>query len=91
MKIVELNGKKVITSDGAVLGEVEGADLEASRWQITHLYISLSDAGLNELGFKKPFMGKVVVCLPVLMVKSLGEVFSLNQSIHEIKNLKECH
>jgi hypothetical protein len=42
------------------------------------------------LGFKRPFLGKVVVCLPVSAVKSYQDTAILNKSLQELKDLKEC-
>ncbi len=70
VKVSKLNGKKVITEDAFTLGEIAGAEVDTSDWQITHLHISLTDEATKELGFKKPFLGHLTVCLPVTLVKA---------------------
>jgi len=85
----KLVGKRVIGANAYILGEVTGADVDAEKWQITHLHVSLAEEATRELGFKKPFLGSVVVCLPVNLIQATGDVISLNKSINELRNLVE--
>jgi len=83
----KLVGKRVIGANAYVLGEVTGADVDTEKWQITHLHVSLAEEATRELGFRKPFLGSVVVCLPVDLIQATGDVISLNKSIKELRNL----
>ncbi len=89
-KMNELMGRKVITTDAFTLGEVTEAEVDTSNWQITHLHVGLADESTKQLGFKKPFMGRVGVCLPVSIVKAFGDVITLSKSMKEMSNLPEC-
>ena len=51
--------------------------------------MSLTDEATRELGFKKPFMGSVTVCVPVSIVQAVGDVITLNKGIKELKDLVE--
>jgi sporulation protein YlmC with PRC-barrel domain len=90
MKISKLDGMNVITSDAYTLGEVDGAHADTETWNITHLDVELNKEATVELGYKKPFLGSITVCLPVNAVAKVGDVITLNQSLLELKNLKEC-
>ena len=90
MKVSKLNGMKVITANAVTLGEIDGAHANTSTWQITNLDISLTKETVKELGFKKPILGSVSVCLPVSEVKSVGDVITLKHTLQSFKNLKEC-
>jgi sporulation protein YlmC with PRC-barrel domain len=90
MKVSKLNGTQVITADAYVLGEVDGAEVSPDEWNITHLDVNLYREATEELGFKKPFLGSMKVCLPVTIVKEFGDVITLNVPLQELKNLKEC-
>ena len=90
MKIAKLNGMNVITSDAYTLGEVDGAHADINTWNITHLDVELTKEATLELGFKKPFLGSLTVCLPVNAVKKVGDVITLNKTLMDLKNLKEC-
>ncbi len=85
----KLIGKKVIGVNAYMLGEVTGADVDTTKWQITHLHVSLTDEATRELGFKKPFLGSVIVCLPIGLIQATGDVVSLNKSVEELKNVVE--
>lgn len=90
MKISKLNGMNVITADAYTLGEAAGAHAEINRWTITHVDVDLTKEAAEELGFKKPLLGALTVCLPVNAVKKVGDVITLNKSMADLKNLKEC-
>ena len=90
VEITRLFWKKALTSDNFVLGEVESAELDRNTWQITNLYIGLTDEATREIGFKRPFLGKVVVCLPVAEVQKIQENTILNKTMEELRNLKQC-
>jgi sporulation protein YlmC with PRC-barrel domain len=38
-----LNGKKVVGTEGNILGEVDGIDIDLSVWKTTAFYVILSD------------------------------------------------
>lgn len=90
VEITRLFWKKAFTADSFELGEVHSADLDLNTWQITSLYINLSDEASKALGFKQPFLGKVTVCLPVSTVKSITDTALLNQTLEELRSLKQC-
>ncbi len=90
LRVNHLNGLEVITVDAFNIGEVDGAEADTGTWQITHLAVELTKEAAKELGFKKPILGSVSVCLPVTKVNKIGHVVTLNQSLHELKNLEEC-
>jgi len=81
---------KVITANAYTLGEVDGAHVDTDTWTITHLDVGLTKEATRELGFKKPMLGSMSVCLPITVVKNFGDVITLNKSLQEFKNLKEC-
>jgi sporulation protein YlmC with PRC-barrel domain len=82
-------GKRVLGANAYMLGEVTGADIDIGKWQVTHLHVSLADDAVRKLGYKKPFMGSVVVCLPVELIQAVGDVITLNKGINELKNVVE--
>jgi len=91
VEITRIFWKKTLTSDNFVLGEVESADLDMNTWQVTSLFVSLSDEGSKKLGFKHPYLGKVMVCLPTSAVKSVAaDKVVLSQTLEELRNLRQC-
>jgi sporulation protein YlmC with PRC-barrel domain len=87
-----LNGKKVIGTEGFILGEIEGVDVDAVTWHATTLYVSLSDQAAAGLGIKKYFLSKTMICLPTRVVKSVGDVITLSEPLSSLQEIaaKEC-
>jgi sporulation protein YlmC with PRC-barrel domain len=90
VEISRLFWKKAFTSDAVLLGEVESAELDMNTWQVTNFYVGLTDEATKKLGFKRPYLGKVVVCLPVSAIKSFKDTALLNKTVDELRSLKEC-
>jgi sporulation protein YlmC with PRC-barrel domain len=90
VEITRLFWKPAVTSDGFVLGEVQSAELDMSNWQIINLFVALSEEASKKMGFKHPYLGKVMVCLPVSTVESAGDKVMLNKTIEELKTLRQC-
>ena len=90
VEISRLFWKKAYTSDNFLLGEVESAELDMNTWQVTNLYVGLTDEATKKFGFRHPFLGKIVVCLPVANVKTFQDTAILNKTMTELKELKQC-
>jgi sporulation protein YlmC with PRC-barrel domain len=86
----ELNGRKVVTTDAYSLGEVDGIEFDVQKATITHLRVELTKEAANELRFKKPFMGSVIVCIPLNFIQAYGHVINLNIPLSQVKSLREC-
>lgn len=84
-----LDGKSVVGTEGYILGEVDGVDIDIKTWRASTFFVSLSDEAISELGFKKPFIGKVTMCLPTKLVKAVGEVITLKEPVRNLKNIAE--
>ncbi|MCL4429659.1 MAG: hypothetical protein M1167_02790 [Chloroflexi bacterium] len=90
VEITRLFWKNAYTSDGFVLGEVQSAELDMSNWQIINLFVALSEEATKKFGFKHPYLGKVIVCLPVSTVESITDKAVLNKTIEELRTLRQC-
>lgn len=90
VEITRLFWKRAYTADNVFLGEVESADLDMASWQVRNLFVALSDAAIEAFGFRHPYLGKVIVCLPVSAVKTLSDTAVLNQTLEELRSLKQC-
>jgi len=89
VRVSEINGKKVITTDAFNVGKVSGAEMD-DQWKITHVHVDLSKEATNELGFKKPVLGHVTICLPVKVIQGLGDVITLSKTREGLKGIPEC-
>ena len=89
VKVSELDGKKVITTDAFDVGKVSGAEMDEG-WRITHIYVELSKDATMELGFKKPVLGHITICLPIDLIQGLGDVITLNKARQGLRGIPEC-
>ena len=85
-----LDGKKVVSAKGYVVGVIEGLDVEFSNWQVTGLQVGLTDDAATELGFKRPLLSKVVVIIPSEVVDDVGNFVTLDKAIEDLTSLVEC-
>jgi sporulation protein YlmC with PRC-barrel domain len=90
MSTAKIEGKKVVSEKGYVVGEVEALDVEVSNWQVTGLQVGLTDEAATELGFKRPVLSKVAVIIPSSAVDAIGNFVTLDKSIENLKSLVEC-
>jgi sporulation protein YlmC with PRC-barrel domain len=86
----KIEGKQVIGAKGYVVGEVEGLDLNLDNWQVTGLQVALSEDATLKLGFKKPFLSKVVVIIPSSVVNHVNNFVFLNEALESLESIVEC-
>ena len=89
-KSTELKGKRVVGAKGTAIGEIEGFDVELNSWQVTGLEVGLTDDAATELGFKRPFLSKVVIIIPTKIVNLVGNFVTLNEDVKNLESLVEC-
>jgi sporulation protein YlmC with PRC-barrel domain len=87
----KLHDKNVIDSKAQIVGDAAGIEIDVSGWKVTHLCINLSDDAIEALGYKKPFIGKVLIDVPIDTIEKVSDVIVLKQSLAEIKNQIERH
>ncbi len=88
--VSKMNGVSVITANSYTLGEVEGANVDTSSWKMTHVKVGLSDEATRELGYSKPFLGSLKICLPVESIAGYGDVITLKKTLMDLKGSAEC-
>ena len=88
MKASKINGLEVITSDAYDFGEVDGTHINEKTWMTTHLDVDLTKEAADELGLRVPLLGSVTVSLPIMLVKQVADVITLNRSLSELKTLQ---
>ena len=92
MRPSQLGGKDVIDLNAHILGEVYGIEFDETNWSVTHLCVSLSDWGIETLGYEKPrFLGKVIIDLPTSFIHSVSDVVTLNATTQALKDRTSFH
>ena len=90
VSLKDLNGRNVVTTDAYSLGAVDGIEFDVEKATITHVRVELTKEAANELKFKKPFMGSVIICIPLANIQAYGHVINLNIPLAQVKSLREC-
>jgi len=86
----KIEGKKVVSERGNTVGNVEALDVDLNNWKVTGLQVGLTDEAATELGFKRPFLSKVVVVIPVEAVAEVENFVTLDKRVEDLKSLVEC-
>lgn len=89
MRVEQIEGKGVIDSEARVLGYVSGIEFEIRNWKITHISVKLSDNAIEDLGYKKPRLGSIVVNVPIETINAVRDVITIDRGIKELKNVVE--
>lgn len=89
MNPLALKAKKVVGTEGYILGEINDLHVDFDKWQATAFYVILSNEAAEELDMKKPFLRKVMVCLPTELIEAVGDVVTLNEPISNLKDIAE--
>jgi sporulation protein YlmC with PRC-barrel domain len=90
MKYSKIDGMKVYSSDSFYVGDVIAAEINIQKWEITHFQIELSDDIIKRLGYKKPLLGRISICIPVGYIKTVGDVITIDRTLKELEKLPEC-
>lgn len=88
----KLEGMQIISSKAHFLGELSGVEIKTNNWQVSHLYVKLDKEAAVKLGYKKRF-GSSKICIPVSIVKAVGELITLDASLEDLQNsyeITEC-
>jgi sporulation protein YlmC with PRC-barrel domain len=89
----KLEGMQIISSKAHILGELTGVEIKTNNWQVTHLYVKLDKEAAIKLGYKKRF-GSSKICIPVSIVKAVGELITIDASFEDLQNsfeITECN
>ncbi|MGA2681321.1 MAG: hypothetical protein ABSF44_05910 [Candidatus Bathyarchaeia archaeon] len=90
LETVKVEGKKVVSPSGFVVGEVEGLDVNFSDWHVKGMQVALTNEAAMELGFNRPFLSKVVVLIPRSAIGEIENFVTLDKGMENLKSLVEC-
>jgi len=89
-----LRGKKVIGVKGALIGEVDGVEIDLEDWKVSHFRVHLSEDVAKQLGYRTGLissrMSKPIISLPVQAIDHVGDVITVKNEIRELKDLEHA-
>ena len=87
MRVSNIYGMYVLTSDGEKIGEVLDIQVDTDSWKLTKLILKPSDKIAKEFGLKKRFRGSKPVEMEVNVIKSIQDVIMLSLDSKEFRKM----
>ncbi len=87
MRVSNIYGMYVLTSDGEKIGEVLDIQVDTGSWKLTKLVLKPSDKIAKEFGLKKRFRGSKPVEMEVNVIKSIQDVIMLSLDSKEFRKM----
>jgi sporulation protein YlmC with PRC-barrel domain len=84
----EVIGLEVVTTKAQIIGKVAGAKIDTKTWMIKFLNVKLTGDAAVSLGMKKRFRSSKI-CVPVGMVKAVGQLVTISRSLEELESSQE--
>ncbi len=81
-------GLDVVTSGAKIIGQVKGAKLDTTSWEIKFLNVKLTGEAAESLGMKKRFRSSKI-CIPVSMVQAVAHVVTISRTVEELESSQE--
>ena len=80
-----LKGKMIFTSEGLSIGKVMRFELDPVLWKVRSIVAEVGDTATEPLGLKKSIMRRNEIMIGKELVKSVGDVITLNVTIVMLK------
>jgi sporulation protein YlmC with PRC-barrel domain len=81
----QLIGRRVVSQDGHLLGEVSDIVIDTGTWQVIQLAVRLRRSALGAFRLKKPIFGTHTIRLAAGDVSGVGDAVVLRHRREEIK------
>jgi sporulation protein YlmC with PRC-barrel domain len=81
----QLVGRRVVSQDGHVIGDVASLVVDTESWRVIELGVKLERKALEPLHLKKPVLGTHTVRLPIDDVSGLGDALVLRSRLDELR------
>ena len=73
----ELSGKRVVSQDGRVIGEIESLHIDVETWKVIALGVKVRKDVLDELSLRRPFLGTQVIRIPAEQISGASDTVVL--------------
>ncbi len=90
MRLEELKGKGVLSSDGSYVGEVDGAIL-SGKWNIDNICVKVEKDVSEALGERRPLFFSHHKDIKTKFVDVIGDKVILNKTLMDLKNNVSDH
>ena len=80
----DLNGKRIVTQDGRVVGEIESLLIDVQTWRVAELSVKVRKEVLEELKLKRPFIGTQIIRIPTEQISGTSDQVVLKPGFSEL-------
>lgn len=82
-----LEGRRVVSSDGMLLGTVDAVLLDLATWNVHSFRMKVDKAACTVLGMRKGIFAKVVTGISTVNVETVTENVNLNVTAEQVRGL----
>ena len=85
ISLSSMKGKTIFTSEGMSVGEVLRFEVDPALWKVRSVVADVIDTAMEPLGLKKAMMRPTEILIGKELIKSVGDVITLNVTIQMLK------
>lgn len=85
MSASQLKGRRVVTQDGLVLGDVSDVVFDTDSWQVIELEVRLRRKSFELLGLEKPVLGTRTIHVTADLVAGVSDALVLKPRLADLR------
>ena len=85
MSASQLKGRRVVTQDGLVLGDVFDVVFDTDSWQVIELEVRLRRRSFEALGLQKPVLGTRTIHVTADLVAGVSDALVLKPRLADLR------
>jgi sporulation protein YlmC with PRC-barrel domain len=85
MSASQLSGRRVVTQDGLVLGDVSDVVFDTDSWQVLELEVRLRRKSFDALGLEKPMIGTRTIHVTADLVAGVSDALVLKPRLADLR------
>ncbi len=85
MTASQINGRRVVTQDGLVLGDVSDVVFDTDSWQVIELEVRLRRKSFEPLGLERPMLGTRTIHVTADLVAGVSDALVLKSRLADLR------
>jgi len=80
-----LEKREVITTDGRIIGDLTGAQIDVSTWRVPYIVVEVNKDVADAINVKKPVLRTAKANVPVDLVRTIADTVQLNVDLDGLR------
>lgn len=80
----ELRGKRVVSQDGRVVGEIDSLQLDVESWKVLSIGVKVRKDVLDKLSLRRPFIGTQVIRISAAQISGASDTVVLKPPFADV-------